>query len=576
MLLLNQGLRKKDFSTVKEPVELKPEVIKVRPENKPTVQNFDYSFKTVFLSKHKDFVVTELKKAQSPFYLIQLGDIKAFKEDYPGALKMYKQAIEKDKTLIPAYINSIRVLLRLKKLARVKEVYEDLLKVTNNRPDFLHEYLLIKLALNPQNKDVGKEVLRKLDTILEKNKDNVEVINTYGFVLLNYLNEVSEAAKYFRKALSIRGDFTMSLNNLGVCFVRKGQSRNAEKHFRKVIEIRRKFALAYENLAALYIKKGQIEEAFKILDEAKKSGVLMSPNWQQHVCYLLLRLEQFDKAKEWYLKKIIKEPENFLLFNNLGNCYQGLNDFNSAEESYKTAIKLFEKDEKRFTGDKRFLFSYYNLGRLRLFHKEDISSVEEIYKKILELNPKDAVGSYLEGAYYTRYGDYEKANESLDKSLAIDDSNKNAYIDKSFLLDSIFRDYQGTIDLINKATKKGLNHELLDNNLIVAYIKLEKLDKAKPILDKYDKTEFDFLLATKGLYEMRRNNLSSGNRYYKKAINKFTGNRKRDAKQIWLYEKALYWYRHKEFTKAKTSLNKAKSLGSGYMYHEIYELEKKF
>ena len=95
-----------------------------------------------------------------------------------------------------------------------------------------------------------------------------------------------------------------------------------------------------------------------------------------------LKKSNFEKAKDNYIKDLVKNPNNPRLNYHLGICLYKENDFKAAQNSFEQSIKNNSQDN--FLKEK----SFYNLGN-SFFKQKDYKSAINAYKSSLAIDPKD-------------------------------------------------------------------------------------------------------------------------------------------------------------------------------------------
>lgn len=136
------------------------------------------------------------------------------------------------------------------------------------------------------------------------------------------------------------------------------------------------------------------------------------------------------------------DPENPIIFNNLGQVYFLREKYDLAEKQFKTAIALqpryteahnnlarvlievgkykeADKELKIVIDDLTFSATdraYINLGLLR-FNQKDFSSAEDAFKKVLKSKPDDCIASCYFGRSIFEQREYPRAAETLDRAI---------------------------------------------------------------------------------------------------------------------------------------------------------------
>ncbi len=150
----------------------------------------------------------------------------------------------------------------------------------------------------------------------------------------------------------------------------------------------------------------------------------------------------YDKAIEYYLEALKREPEESILWYNLGNAYSDKGDIDKAILLYERALELDPKYaaawnnlgnaysdkgdidkttwsyEKALALDPKLAAAWNNLGNV-YYAKGDIDKAISLYEKALEFDPKDAVvWNNLGNVYYAK-GDIDRARTCREKAAAL-------------------------------------------------------------------------------------------------------------------------------------------------------------
>ena len=133
-------------------------------------------------------------------------------------------------------------------------------------------------------------------------------------------------------------------------------------------------------------------------------------------CYFIERHEN-DKAVKMFEKALSLAPENYDVLVDLGECLRdAFSDFDKAERVLKKAIEINPMKED----------AYFELMRCYVDQGKD-DEIWEIFKKTLKLNFSSS-DAYIDLGYFCDYLEmYEEAEASVKKAMAIDSENKRSF-----------------------------------------------------------------------------------------------------------------------------------------------------
>ena len=528
----------------------------------------------------------QLKDTENFRTQIEVGDLYLLQGNFKRAVSHYQKSLILEPSQLVAYEKIIQAYTSHNQHPQALQYFETLLEKTSHRKDIFRKYVMFRVDLLYLHNGDPLETLSVINNWLKTEENDADLLNNYGFILLNFLNDIERAEIYFDKTLDVDPRHIHGNNNKGICQLRTERLDGAELSFLKCIEISpRDYPFSYQNLSILYVDRGRLRDAFDILEKARSYGVQLDNHRNHLYGWLLIQVEKYREAVIWYENKIKEESGNQLLLNNLGFCLIHLNDRARAETVFRKAISMTEKQVKESKKyDPRALKAYYNLGRL-LQSKKDFDELSKIANRILELNEKDAFGYYLKGTMslideqYDAAGDYFEAAYELDKNI------KEIYPDYAFILSSIKHEYQKSIELLEDAILQGYRTPIVCNNLAHAYIHSGRYSEAERLIrdiEKGSEVLHPSLLATEGLLNLKLGNTNEGNRLYNKAVEEF---QKKDdkknaliAEQLQLYENAKILQNKGAHTEAIDAVKKATALITSYVNSDLdtlrNELEK--
>ena len=121
-------------------------------------------------------------------------------------------------------------------------------------------------------------------------------------------------------------------------------------------------------------------------------------------------LNQYDKAIDAYLKAIERDPNYADYYKNLGNTYIDLNQYDKAIGAYLKANEIDPEDAN----------AYFNLGSTYIDLNQYNKAISA-FQRAVELAPHDARGYYMLGQlYFYAQNDLSKAEKMLEQLETLD------------------------------------------------------------------------------------------------------------------------------------------------------------
>lgn len=467
-----------------------------------------------FFKVQHDYAAQEIRRIINARNLNQLGEAHLIKQRFSKSLKYFLLAIKEDSEFLPSYFKAIFCCVALKNFKKGEDLYKVLLAKTNNRSSILHDYILFRFQLLGVEPQTLSEIIRDIKILAEKEPEDPNVINTLGFVLLNLKKDFKGAETQFEKVLDLAPLHSHAQNNLGVCYLNMGLVERAVSCFRKAIASNRQYAMAYENLAFYFLKNGDFKNTLDTLQEAKQNQVKLSHNAEHTYGWMLIKNLKFLEAEEWYRNKLLEEPDNYLLYINLGFCLGVLKNTSLAKGCLKEAIRQIKKIAKKSKIiDIRAKLAFCNLGRLAI-QTEKIKLLEEAIQGLEKFFKNDVFILYLRGYLAFFNNDFSLAADYFQSVISSKVRVNDVYGIYAFLLSVIEDRHKDAVELLTRAKNEGLSNEIIDNNLAFSLIHLGRLEEARRIIDEYAVADDGFIKATEGLLELRLGNLERAKELY--------------------------------------------------------------
>jgi serine/threonine protein kinase/Flp pilus assembly protein TadD len=200
---------------------------------------------------------------------------------------------------------------------------------------------------------------------------------------------------------------------------------------------------AYSALGMCYFNKGMLDEA----QEASQKAIELDPT--DHVAYWILGrfyyMTDRDAEAIGVLKKAIElNPEFYSAYADLGTCYQRLGRMDKFDEIRRASLELYPAYLAKHPDDSRAHMFF----AIHLAQERKSEEAEREAEKALEINPTDPLMLYNTACFYARFGDKEKAIDSLERAVAEGFANYE-WVKRDPDLDSI-RNEPGYVKLMEK------------------------------------------------------------------------------------------------------------------------------
>jgi tetratricopeptide (TPR) repeat protein len=182
--------------------------------------------------------------------------------------------------------------------------------------------------------------------------------------------------------------------------------------------------------------------------------------------------DQPEEAIEDYEAAIKLKPDFIEAYNNLGNEYSNLGEYDLALEKYNKALEI----------DPDFASAYNNRGNVYRDLGEYDQAIAD-YDRAVQLDPDDADPYANRGLTYYHLKDYRRAIQDYDKAIGLDPKHAGAYNNRAVAYIEL-GDLDEALDDLNQAIKLDPNLAIAYNNRGVVYDRLGR--HAEAIAD-YDK-----------------------------------------------------------------------------------------
>jgi tetratricopeptide (TPR) repeat protein len=208
-------------------------------------------------------------------------------------------------------------------------------------------------------------------------------------------------------------------------------------------------------------------------------------------------LGQYQGAIENYNEAIRLQPYNAIAYNNRGNAYSGLGQYQRAIEDFNEAIRL-----KPYLAE-----AYYNRGIPYADLGQQQRAIED-FNEAIRLKPDYAEAYYNRGNAYSDLGQQQRAIEDFNEAIRLKPDYAEAYYNRGNAYADLGQQ-QRAIEDFNEAIRLKPNDAAAYNSRGVAFAMLGKYQQAYEDFNKAILIQSNYALA---FYNRGNAYLSQGNK----------------------------------------------------------------
>jgi tetratricopeptide (TPR) repeat protein len=193
---------------------------------------------------------------------------------------------------------------------------------------------LILLKKKEYSKIISQgKLLLNHDNFKEKKILN-NIIGLSYFNQLNYLDSIV----YFKKSIEIDKNNFEAYNNLASSYLRVNDLKEAEFNFKKALERNPKSVNSHLLLSKVYLAGKKNEKAIQYLTSLK--SLKDNINVIFEIGRIHLEMRNYNEALKWFQKAKKINPNSPSIFNNLGVCYENLNDIENCFSAFSQGLRI--------------------------------------------------------------------------------------------------------------------------------------------------------------------------------------------------------------------------------------------
>jgi eukaryotic-like serine/threonine-protein kinase len=225
---------------------------------------------------------------------------------------------------------------------------------------------------------------------------------------------VADAEVAYKKGVALRPDNWDGYNTLGNFYDSQRRYPEAIAQYEHAAQLTPDNAVVYTNLAAAYLDRGDATD-LPLAEAALKKSIVLGPNYGAYanLAFLYQNEKRYADSAEMSQKALQLNDKNYLVWGNLMNAYQALNQKDKADAARDRAIALLEDTVKLKPQDA------LTQASLALFYAQK-GLKEKAMTRIqaaLARAPENPNVLELAGESYENLGDRPHALEYIEKAL---------------------------------------------------------------------------------------------------------------------------------------------------------------
>ncbi|MCR5261941.1 MAG: tetratricopeptide repeat protein [Candidatus Gastranaerophilales bacterium] len=336
------------------------------------------------------------------------------------------------------------------------------------------------------------------------------VISKVNTAILYYdQRKYKESIDFCNKALLIDPKNVQARLQKAKSFQALSMWENATEEYKNVLKYDAQNSEAQFGLAEIYSKNMPTEDALSTL---KAQGISLSPEFYAQTAYTAHKNKDIEKAIKYYKLAIEANPNDKTLYLNLGQIYNGRNDFANASAYAELALQKFPNDEQVKEFSKSVKSRYSNSMYAEAEKLTENKQYSEALAKYQKISPQ-GYNSYIGIAgVYLLMNDYTKALDFYKKALAEKPDDNEILLTMAGI-------YIQQDDLTNAETylKKITNKQNAKYKELENYINSKKAETdLKAAVEKYE--NHDYRAAETLLTGLIKKNLGGYMPYYYRAM----------------------------------------------------------
>lgn len=425
-----------------------------------------------------------------------MGLVNVNLQDYKSATTNFEKAIKispKDATALFYLANCYD---NLNRLSDAESYYIKVLEIRENYIDAYKNLCIICMKTGKENNAI--EYAMKAKEIAPQDYTFDYLIGT-AYVALKIYNKGIE---YLEAALALNPEHFQIYNNLGTAYLLVGSREKAIDCYKKAIKIRPEDAISYYNIGSIYQIQNKHEQACDYFEKAYHLD--NQENYLISLALSELKSMQLEKAAKHYKALAILHPEKDSFQYNLASCYELMRDFQSAinimklllarnpksitmaqklanlyieTRNFRQAKDLYDSIILKASPSSEVLYQYAILST-QLY---DTGTAEKIFKKVIKMNPENAVAHKDLGVIYLNQRLFDYAEDEFRIAMELAPNDFDIIFEYANYLYSVSK-YQEADKYYDKALT--IKDDVVAKSLqAINKIELNQLDNARELIE---------------------------------------------------------------------------------------------
>lgn len=425
-----------------------------------------------------------------------MGLVNVNLQDYKSATTNFEKAIKispKDATALFYLANCYD---NLNRLSDAESYYIKVLEIRENYIDAYKNLCIICMKTGKENNAI--EYAMKAKEIAPQDYTFDYLIGT-AYVALKIYNKGIE---YLETALALNPEHFQIYNNLGTAYLLVGSREKAIDCYKKAIKIRPEDAISYYNIGSIYQIQNKHEQACDYFEKAYHLD--NQENYLISLALSELKSMQLEKAAKHYKALAILHPEKDSFQYNLASCYELMRDFQSAinimklllarnpksitmaqklanlyieTRNFRQAKDLYDSIILKASPSSEVLYQYAILST-QLY---DTGTAEKIFKKVIKMNPENAVAHKDLGVIYLNQRLFDYAEDEFRIAMELAPNDFDIIFEYANYLYSVSK-YQEADKYYDKAL--AIKDDVVAKSLqAINKIELNQLDNARELIE---------------------------------------------------------------------------------------------